>query len=154
MNIFFQSAFTCLLLLSIWCTLIIIPNQIWFAIGILILLDVSLIGLLIWQRRDHFLLSWIIVSCCIILLIAAPISSLTSLAILLLFLCYTLLPLQIFHSIIAAIFISFTAIIIRFISTKTSKQVSIFINFFYNVYIIYSKINLINCFGIWKKYFS
>ncbi|VDK51357.1 unnamed protein product [Anisakis simplex] len=120
-----KSAFTCLLVLSSAETVITIAYGIWPIVVILTLLDAFIVALLVWRRQDHILLSWIVIGCSVLMLISAPLSLLSSFALLILFLCYTLLPLQLIHSVTAASLITVTVLALHIYQVHTFRQVII-----------------------------
>lgn len=90
---------------------------------VLAILDAFIAAMLIWRRHDHVILSWTVVGCSLLILTAAPVSLLSSFALLLLFLCYTLLPLQLMHSLIAASLVTGTTLTVHIFRVHNLKQV-------------------------------
>ncbi|KAM3724415.1 Adenylate cyclase type [Dirofilaria immitis] len=117
-----KSSLICLLGLAIIETIITVLSDIWSVAIVLILVDAFIAALLLWRRRNSFLLSWIIVACSIMVLIVTPLIKLFCFSLLLLFLCYTLLPLELIHSLMAAIIITLTTIIICYLNLTNLNE--------------------------------
>uniref|UniRef100_A0A0R3S758 AC_N domain-containing protein n=1 Tax=Elaeophora elaphi TaxID=1147741 RepID=A0A0R3S758_9BILA len=117
-----KTSLTCLLALSIIETIITVLSDIWSVAIVLILVDAFIAALLLWRRRNSFLLSWIIVGCSIVVLIVTPLIKLFCFSLLLLFLCYTLLPLELIHSLLAAMLITAATIIICYLNLTNVKE--------------------------------
>uniref|UniRef100_A0A9J2PCN2 adenylate cyclase n=1 Tax=Ascaris lumbricoides TaxID=6252 RepID=A0A9J2PCN2_ASCLU len=122
---YLQSALTCLLVLSSAETLVTIVSGVWPMVIVLAILDAFIAAMLIWRRHDHVILSWTVVGCSLLILTAAPVSLLSSFALLLLFLCYTLLPLQLMHSLIAASLVTGTTLTVHIFRVHNLKQLII-----------------------------
>jgi hypothetical protein len=99
----------------------------WFLFAAINIINMMLILLIFVWKRQTFALTWIVVISCMLLLCFAPQSLRSTLAILILFLCYTLLPLQLKPSALAAGAITIVAGVLEIVYyTGSAKQVNIF----------------------------
>ncbi|KAK0418163.1 hypothetical protein QR680_013407 [Steinernema hermaphroditum] len=74
------------------------------------------------SHNSRTLLSGAVVLCAVILLAVTPIMLHSSMTLLVLFLVYTLLPLQLIHTVCAALFVTVTALVIQFVHFQDPRQ--------------------------------
>lgn len=79
---------------------------------------------LVWKKHP-LALSWLVVVACVFLLSLSPTVLQSSLILLILFLCYTLLPMQLGPSALAALLISLISLALRFLVDGDQRKVSI-----------------------------
>lgn len=94
----------------------------WFRFAIINLVNVILVLLLLVWKRQPLTLSWLVVGCAIVILGFAPSFLQSSFAILTLYLCYTLLPLQLRPSAVAALAVTISALILHLYNEGTELR--------------------------------
>lgn len=95
----------------------------WFLFAAINIVNMLLILLICVWKKQTVALTWIVVASCMLLLCFAPDNLRSSLAVLVLFLCYTLLPLQLKPSALAAMSITVVAGTLEIIYYTSVKQV-------------------------------
>uniref|UniRef100_A0A1I7RZD0 adenylate cyclase n=1 Tax=Bursaphelenchus xylophilus TaxID=6326 RepID=A0A1I7RZD0_BURXY len=108
-----KSAMTFLVLLSIFEMAVHAVSSSWFRFAAINIITLLLILLLCVWKKQTLALSWVVIVSSGVLLCFAPLSLRSSLTVLMLFLCYTLLPLQLKPSAIAAVFITSIALLLE-----------------------------------------
>jgi hypothetical protein len=99
----------------------------WLKFAALNVINVLLLLLIFVWEKQPLILSWIVVAASAIILCFAPVALSSSMTLLTLFLCYTLLPLQLKPSALAAIIITLLALIIQFFHYAKPREVSIWV---------------------------
>ena len=127
-----QWALGCLLALSTCEILVHTASGSYYFVALLLILDCFLTFLLLKCRRKQILPAIFVISCSIIVLSAAPYLLLPSISLLISFICYTLLPLQLLHTLIAALILSLATIIVHTVHIVVFNvdQVCNLLNFF------------------------
>lgn len=101
----------------------------WVRLAAINIINIFLISLICLWKRQRYVLSWISVVSALLLLCLSPPVLHSSISILILFLCYTLLPLQLQPSALTAISVTFVALLLQFLNGADIKQV------FFNTYL-------------------
>ena len=102
----------------------------WLHFAALNILNILNILLLIFWKKQPLRLSWAVVGLAMGILCLAPPVLHSSFAILILFLCYTLLPLQLCETALAALLITALALALQFINGAGFKQARLESNHF------------------------
>uniref|UniRef100_A0A1I7YU17 PRA1 family protein n=1 Tax=Steinernema glaseri TaxID=37863 RepID=A0A1I7YU17_9BILA len=76
----------------------------------------------IFSQNNRTVLSGAVVFCAVILLAVTPIMLHSSMTLLVLFLVYTLLPLQLLHTVSGALFVTVTALVIQYVHFQDWRQ--------------------------------
>ncbi|KAK6739560.1 hypothetical protein RB195_008202 [Necator americanus] len=98
-------------------TVLTILLQEWILLMFLVIIDVVVLGWTIFHKGNCYVLSSVVVVCSVVLLACAPYIVHSSLTLLILFLCYTLLPLPLLPTALAAAVISATGLSIQLINS-------------------------------------
>lgn len=98
----------------------------WVQFAVINFVNVLLILLLIVWKRQPLTLSWVVVGCAITISAFAPAFLQSSFAILALYLCYTLLPLQLRPSAFAALGVTLSALTLHLYNEETKLKTVIF----------------------------
>lgn len=101
-----------------------IPN--WLRLTAINIINIFLILLICLWKRQHLALSWMAVFSAIVLLFLSPPILYSSISILILYLCYTLLPLQLQPSALTAITVTIVSILLQIFNGADYKQVGLF----------------------------
>ncbi|KAI6200887.1 Adenylyl cyclase V [Aphelenchoides besseyi] len=117
-----KNALICLVMLSAFEMVIHAVSANWFRFAAINIVNMLLILLICVWKKQTVALTWIVVGSCMILLSFAPDSLRSALTVLVLFLCYTLLPLQLRPSAIAAVTITLVAVVLEVINFISVKQ--------------------------------
>ncbi|KAI1705680.1 adenylate and guanylate cyclase catalytic domain-containing protein [Ditylenchus destructor] len=118
-----KSALTCLVLLCVFEMVIHAVFANWIRLAIINLVNVLLILLILVWKKQPLALSWIVVASSLVLLCLSPAVLHSSFAILILFLCYTLLPMQLQASALAAGIVTAIALGLQLWNGADSKQI-------------------------------
>ncbi|KAI6222383.1 Adenylyl cyclase V [Aphelenchoides fujianensis] len=111
-----KSALTCLVLLSIFEMIFHAVAANWIRFAAINIVNMLLILLICVWKQQTLALTWIVVASCMVLLSFAPDILRSALTVLVLFLCYTLLPLQLRPSALAAVAITSVAVVLEIIN--------------------------------------
>uniref|UniRef100_A0A915CPB8 adenylate cyclase n=1 Tax=Ditylenchus dipsaci TaxID=166011 RepID=A0A915CPB8_9BILA len=117
-----KECLTCLVLLCLFEMVIHSIFSNWIRFAAINLVNVLLILLILVWKKQPLALSWIVVFSSLILLCLSPPVLHSSFAILNLFLCYTLLPLQLQASALAAFIVTLVALGLQVLNGADSKQ--------------------------------
>uniref|UniRef100_A0AC35FJU9 GGDEF domain-containing protein n=1 Tax=Panagrolaimus sp. PS1159 TaxID=55785 RepID=A0AC35FJU9_9BILA len=82
----------------------------WTKLAALNVINVGLVLMLLFWDRQPLTFSWVVVSSCLILIVFSPAVMSSSIALLTLFLCYTMMPLQLKSSAVAATILTLAAL--------------------------------------------
>ncbi|KAH7731120.1 CRE-ACY-4 protein [Aphelenchoides avenae] len=110
-----KSALTCLVLLCLFEMFVQAVFSSWPKFAVINVINILFVMLVLVWKRHPLALSWLVVVACIFLLSLSPAVLQSSLTLLILFLCYTLLPMQLGPSALAALLISFVSLALRFV---------------------------------------
>lgn len=108
--ILLQSAMISVILLGFFEAVVLGIYEEWTKLAALNVINVGLLLMLLFWNRQPLTFSWVVVCSCLILIIFSPSVMSSSIALLTLFLCYTMMPLQLRSSALAASLLSIAAL--------------------------------------------
>ncbi|TKR67787.1 hypothetical protein L596_023882 [Steinernema carpocapsae] len=117
-----SSSLSCLFLLGLATSVLNAIFAEWVMLGGVIGVLLCILILMCISHNSRTVLSGTVVLCSVILLATTPIMLHSSMTLLVLFLCYTLLPLQLIHTFLAALFVTFTALVIQYVHFQDWRQ--------------------------------
>ncbi|WKY00497.1 hypothetical protein Q1695_014943 [Nippostrongylus brasiliensis] len=118
-----QFALLFLFALCVAQTVLTILLQEWILLGILVIIDVFVLGWAIFHKGNSIVLSSVVIVCSVVLLACAPYIVHSSLTLLILFLCYTLLPLPLIPTTLAAAVVSATGLSIQLLNNADGTMI-------------------------------
>jgi hypothetical protein len=105
-----KSAMICVILLGFFEAVVLGIYGEWTKLAALNVINVGLVLMLLFWDRQPLTFSWVVVSSCLILIVFSPAVMSSSIALLTLFLCYTMMPLQLKSSAVAATILTLAAL--------------------------------------------